>query len=141
MLLFVRPGARKLTTRYARPEATGVVGAALYVLLMTLFAPLPYLAHLIPASPTAAALSPTPLEAYVGAFPHHAFAAYLACLLSLSTATFLGFLDDVFDIRWRFKVPIPRMWLASLATRLKLIQGEQSSPRSRSSSPTPPQVA
>jgi len=32
---------------------------------------------------------------------------YLAALLSLLSATLLGFLDDVFDIRWRYKLPIP----------------------------------
>jgi UDP-N-acetylglucosamine--dolichyl-phosphate N-acetylglucosaminephosphotransferase len=34
-------------------------------------------------------------------------ATYLSALLSIYTATFLGFLDDVFDIRWRHKLPIP----------------------------------
>ena len=32
---------------------------------------------------------------------------YLSSLLSLLIATLLGFLDDVFDIRWRHKIPIP----------------------------------
>lgn len=32
---------------------------------------------------------------------------YLSSLLSLLMATMLGFLDDVFDIRWRHKLPIP----------------------------------
>ena len=32
---------------------------------------------------------------------------YLSSLLSLLIATMLGFLDDVFDIRWRHKLPIP----------------------------------
>lgn len=32
---------------------------------------------------------------------------YLSSLLSLFTATLLGFLDDLFDIRWRHKLPIP----------------------------------
>lgn len=32
---------------------------------------------------------------------------YLSSLLSLLVATMLGFLDDVFDIRWRHKLPIP----------------------------------
>lgn len=32
---------------------------------------------------------------------------YLSALLSLLTATLLGFLDDIFDIRWRHKLPIP----------------------------------
>ena len=32
---------------------------------------------------------------------------YLSSVLSLLMATMLGFLDDVFDIRWRYKLPIP----------------------------------
>lgn len=32
---------------------------------------------------------------------------YLSSLLSLFTSTLLGFLDDLFDIRWRHKLPIP----------------------------------
>ncbi|KAG5638249.1 hypothetical protein H0H81_001018 [Sphagnurus paluster] len=32
---------------------------------------------------------------------------YLSSLLSLLIASMLGFLDDVFDIRWRHKLPIP----------------------------------
>ncbi|KAK0569199.1 tunicamycin resistance protein [Tilletia horrida] len=39
--------------------------------------------------------------------PHHELAAFLSACLSLSSATMLGFLDDVFDIRWRYKLPIP----------------------------------
>lgn len=34
-------------------------------------------------------------------------AAYLAAILSILIATLLGLLDDLFDIRWRHKVPIP----------------------------------
>lgn len=91
------------------PEATGVIAASVYILLLSLFAPLPYHAHLLPqlAIPTAAVPDPTSLLQPSALFPHHAFATYLASLLSLLTATFLGFLDDVFDIRWRFKIPIP----------------------------------
>lgn len=32
---------------------------------------------------------------------------YLSSLLSLLTAMMLGFIDDLFDIRWRHKLPIP----------------------------------
>jgi len=34
-------------------------------------------------------------------------ALYLSSLLSLLSATLLGFIDDLFDIRWRHKLPIP----------------------------------
>ena len=32
---------------------------------------------------------------------------YLSSIISLMMATLLGFLDDVFDIRWRHKLPVP----------------------------------
>jgi UDP-N-acetylglucosamine--dolichyl-phosphate N-acetylglucosaminephosphotransferase len=34
-------------------------------------------------------------------------AVYLSAILSLLIATLLGLLDDLFDIRWRHKLPIP----------------------------------
>jgi UDP-N-acetylmuramyl pentapeptide phosphotransferase/UDP-N-acetylglucosamine-1-phosphate transferase len=34
-------------------------------------------------------------------------AVYLAAVLSILIATLLGLLDDLFDIRWRHKLPIP----------------------------------
>lgn len=33
--------------------------------------------------------------------------SYLSSLLSILASIMLGFLDDVFDIRWRLKMPIP----------------------------------
>ena len=93
-----------------------MIAASVYILLLSLFAPLPYLAHLIPDTTTpfpalnittTALLDTTPLDTALQ-FPHHSFSTYLASLLSLLTATFLGFLDDLFDIRWRWKIPIPR---------------------------------
>ncbi|GAA6042168.1 hypothetical protein JCM8097_004995 [Rhodosporidiobolus ruineniae] len=96
------------------PEATGVIAASVYILLLSLFAPLPYLSHLFPSSLSPSSLSSSTPNAFPAAeagkdlsFPHHSFATYLASLLSLMVATFLGFCDDVFDIRWRFKLPIP----------------------------------
>ncbi|KDE06316.1 hypothetical protein MVLG_03355 [Microbotryum lychnidis-dioicae p1A1 Lamole] len=102
------------------PEATGVIGASVYILLLSLFAPLPYLAHLLPntsllsfshrdsvqGSHIAQAQPVTTMDPSL-VFPHHSFATYLASLLSLLMAVFLGFMDDVFDIRWRWKLPIP----------------------------------
>lgn len=97
-----------------------MIAASVYILLLSLFAPLPYLAHLLPTNSqtaflalpalnttTALPLDTTLLEDALQ-FPHHSFSTYLASLLSLLTATFLGFLDDLFDIRWRWKIPIPR---------------------------------
>ncbi|GAA5973123.1 hypothetical protein JCM21900_003083 [Sporobolomyces salmonicolor] len=120
------PSHEEVPGRKWLPEATGVIGASVYILLLSLFAPLPYLSSLLPASlvasktlpilnTTSSHLSPLSPEDPCAAillegslsFPHHSFATYLASLLSLLIATFLGFCDDVFDIRWRFKLPIP----------------------------------
>ncbi|PWN33754.1 uncharacterized protein FA14DRAFT_161445 [Meira miltonrushii] len=45
-------------------------------------------------------------------FPHHELSSYLSSLMSILSSVLLGFIDDVFDIRWRLKMPIPL--LASL---------------------------
>lgn len=108
-----------------RPEATGVIGASVYILLLSLCAPLPYLSHFFAPGPVFPSLNTTVSAGLESArtlaenidFPHHSFATYLACLLSLLIATFLGFADDVFDIRWRWKLPIPSMYL-SLSARI-----------------------
>ena len=84
-----------------------MIGAAVYVLLLTFFAPLPYYSHFLPPSiPASGAGGAAVTDAGV-TFPHHSLSTYLASLLSLLIATFLGFLDDLFDIRWRYKLPIP----------------------------------
>lgn len=92
-----------------------MIAAAVFVLLLTFFAPLPYYSHFLPSSSTgslAASLKneqPSASPDAGVAFPHHSLTTYLASLLSLLIATFLGFLDDLFDIRWRYKLPIPSM--------------------------------
>lgn len=116
---FVYNFVRTIDTIIIRPEATGVIGASIYILLLSLFAPLPYLSHLLPptiiSTTTTSAVISGMATSIAFPFPHHNFATYLASLLSLLTATFLGFLDDVFDIRWRWKVPIPGEFLATFS--------------------------
>lgn len=97
---------RELTEH--RPEPTGVIGAGVYICLLSLFAPVPFYAHILGSSN----LLPLVFVDIGVHFPHHSLTTYLAALLSLLTATFLGFLDDVFDIRWRYKLPIPSPSLA-----------------------------
>ncbi|KAI0084793.1 N-acetylglucosaminephosphotransferase [Irpex rosettiformis] len=84
------------------PESLGLVCASVYILLLILFIPF--------------AFSDVFLNDYevrsrhgivVAEFPHQKLAVYLSSLLSLMIATLLGFLDDVFDIRWRHKLPVP----------------------------------
>ncbi|KAK6464757.1 tunicamycin resistance protein [Scheffersomyces coipomensis] len=40
-------------------------------------------------------------------FPHNKLAEYLSAVLSLQSTTMLGFLDDLFDIKWRHKFFLP----------------------------------
>ncbi|TFK52268.1 N-acetylglucosaminephosphotransferase [Heliocybe sulcata] len=88
------------------PESLGLVCASIYILLLILFIPFPFSgwyndhAGNQPTTKAAEGIS-------VPEFPHHLLSLYLSSLLSLLMATMLGFLDDIFDIRWRHKLPIP----------------------------------
>ncbi|WWC58101.1 uncharacterized protein I303_100636 [Kwoniella dejecticola CBS 10117] len=95
----LKPGGR--TNGPWIPESLGLPCASLYLALMMLFIPFPF-SHLFksPLSSSDSALGPE-------SFPQRELTLYLSSLLSLLTATLLGFIDDLFDIRWRHKLPIP----------------------------------
>ncbi|KAJ2935193.1 hypothetical protein H1R20_g1918, partial [Candolleomyces eurysporus] len=85
------------------PESQGLVVASVYILSLILFIPFAFtrlFTELANAKPSTEGIS-------VLEFPHHQLSVYLSSIISLLIATFLGFLDDVFDIRWRHKLPIP----------------------------------
>ncbi|KAF8630894.1 hypothetical protein AX17_005252 [Amanita inopinata Kibby_2008] len=85
------------------PESLGLVCASIYILSLILFIPFVFSNTI-----SRFAKSPQPHEGIdVIEFPHYQLSVYLSSLLSLLMATMLGFLDDVFDIRWRHKLPIP----------------------------------
>ncbi|KAH9969901.1 N-acetylglucosaminephosphotransferase [Russula dissimulans] len=86
------------------PESMGLVCASVYILLLILFIPFAF----SPISLNGSQAQYTVREGIViNAFPHYQLSVYLSSLLSLLIATMLGFLDDIFDIRWRHKIPIP----------------------------------
>ncbi|KAG6890803.1 hypothetical protein C0995_003236 [Termitomyces sp. Mi166 len=86
------------------PESQGLVCAAVYILLLLLFIPFAFSNFIL----NFASHKPNEAEGIsVVEFPHYQLSVYLSSLLSLMLATLLGFLDDVFDIRWRHKLPIP----------------------------------
>uniref|UniRef100_A0A2C9KWY5 UDP-N-acetylglucosamine--dolichyl-phosphate N-acetylglucosaminephosphotransferase n=1 Tax=Biomphalaria glabrata TaxID=6526 RepID=A0A2C9KWY5_BIOGL len=60
---------------------------------MFLFMPMPFYKQLADNTP--------------GKFPHHEYIHYLAALLSICCMVFLGFADDVLDLRWRHKLLLP----------------------------------
>ena len=93
------------------PECMGLPGAAMYIGLMIMFIPFPFSKYFEDSINEwgGAGAETLKMERAVGrrTFPHQELALYLSSILSLLIATLLGFLDDVFDIRWRHKLPIP----------------------------------
>jgi hypothetical protein len=99
------------------PECMGLPGAAGYIGLMIMFIPFPFSKYFedslngwgIEGAAKNGDLESLRMEQAVGrrTFPHQELALFLSSILSLLIATLLGFLDDVFDIRWRHKLPIP----------------------------------
>ncbi|VDB95754.1 unnamed protein product [Peniophora sp. CBMAI 1063] len=83
------------------PESLGLVCACVYILSLITFIPFAF-------STFNGFHQYTVREGIIiNAFPHYQLSVYLSSLLSLLVAAMLGFLDDVFDIRWRHKLPIP----------------------------------
>ncbi|KAJ3387808.1 tunicamycin resistance protein [Entophlyctis sp. JEL0112] len=90
------------------PESMGLIAGCVYLAVMFLFIPVPFLpffrAHQLQLSNSGASASDT---IGVPEFPHDTLGQYLAGLLSLFSMLFLGFVDDVVDIRWRVKIWMP----------------------------------
>ncbi|KAJ3056219.1 hypothetical protein HK097_007702 [Rhizophlyctis rosea] len=77
------------------PESMGVVVGVVYFISMFLFIPVPFISWFN-------GVREEGLD-----FPHHKFAQFLGGLLALFSMLFLGFADDVLDIRWRVKIWFP----------------------------------
>ena len=78
------------------PESQGVVAAAIYVLVLSAFIPFAVTGFSFDTSSKN-------LEYSIAI----QMAEYLAAILSVSLAAFMGFADDVLDLRWRHKIPLP----------------------------------
>ncbi|SAM84386.1 related to ALG7-UDP-N-acetylglucosamine-1-phosphate transferase [Ustilago bromivora] len=88
------------------PESLGLPAAAVYMALLFLFIPFRYFSSRLQGVYRTGDDWEGRMDGR-GGFPHHELASFLSALLSFSSAIILGFLDDVFDIRWRYKLPIP----------------------------------
>lgn len=73
------------------PEAMGVICAAGYITFMSFFLPFPFLY-------TSASCT--------GSTRGH-LSAFVAALLSISLMAFLGFVDNVLELKWRHKIILP----------------------------------
>jgi UDP-N-acetylglucosamine--dolichyl-phosphate N-acetylglucosaminephosphotransferase len=91
------------------PECMGLPLACWYIGLMMLFIPFPF-SHIFHAQKTediGREVFPQGEVSKTLSVSKYQLALYLSSLLSLLSATLLGFIDDLFDIRWRHKLPIP----------------------------------
>ncbi|KAJ1944488.1 tunicamycin resistance protein, partial [Linderina pennispora] len=79
-------------------ESMGVLAATIYLIATFLF---------IPAQFSALWSADLQTPANTRLFPFDRLGMYLSALLSLQSMVFLGFADDVFDLRWRFKLFLP----------------------------------
>ncbi|RMX39746.1 hypothetical protein pdam_00007144 [Pocillopora damicornis] len=76
-------------------EGLGVVSGAVFLITMFLFIPIPFLSIWF--------------EKGDYDFPHHEFVMFITGLLSICCMIFLGFADDVLDLRWRDRLLLPAM--------------------------------
>jgi UDP-N-acetylglucosamine--dolichyl-phosphate N-acetylglucosaminephosphotransferase len=120
------------------PEAMGAVACTVYLVAMFAFTPIPFMHDFSewgsniggawrsgpsppPAAPSGWSFinsSPTALStgaAPAYSFPHAHLSKYLCALLAICCMCFLGFADNVLDLRWR-----DRLWLP-LAASLPLL--------------------
>jgi len=81
------------------PESQGTIAAFVFILVMSVF---------IPSEFAASGLRRMPPRLP----PHAHLSEQLAAVLTITFASFMGFADDVLDLRWRHKIPLP--FLATL---------------------------
>lgn len=87
------------TTPAVVPESLGLPCAALYLLVLAVFVPFRYFGP--------SAYGPLSADRLLHEGLHQDLASFLSAILSMYSGAFLGFVDDVLDIRWRYKLPIP----------------------------------
>ncbi|CDW60532.1 UDP N acetylglucosamine dolichyl phosphate [Trichuris trichiura] len=74
------------------PQPMGVVTAAIYMIILFLFIPAPFYRWIYDSEPM---------------FPYHRFVEFLSGVLSICSMIFLGFADDILNLKWRHKLLLP----------------------------------
>uniref|UniRef100_A0AAY4E1Y7 UDP-N-acetylglucosamine--dolichyl-phosphate N-acetylglucosaminephosphotransferase n=1 Tax=Denticeps clupeoides TaxID=299321 RepID=A0AAY4E1Y7_9TELE len=82
-------------TKKQVPESQGVISGTVFLIILFCFIPVPF------------------LSCFVGeqcqGFPHNEFVQFIGALLAICCMIFLGFADDVLNLRWRHKLLLPTM--------------------------------
>ncbi|KAK3819687.1 MAG: UDP-N-acetylglucosamine--dolichyl-phosphate N-acetylglucosaminephosphotransferase-like protein [Benniella sp.] len=103
--IFVKAGLKGMDlskkSKQIIPESMGMVAGLIYLVTMFLFIPFPFMKWFT------ASRDGDLQELTLLTFPNLKLAELLSALLSVQSMVFLGFADDVLDIRWRFKMPLP----------------------------------
>ncbi|KAF9279464.1 tunicamycin resistance protein [Mortierella alpina] len=103
--IFVKAGLKGMDlskkSKHIIPESMGMVAGLIYLVTMFVFIPFPFMKWFT------ASRDGHPQELTLLTFPNLKLAELLSALLSIQSMVFLGFADDVLDIRWRFKMPLP----------------------------------
>ncbi|XP_030383482.1 UDP-N-acetylglucosamine--dolichyl-phosphate N-acetylglucosaminephosphotransferase isoform X1 [Scaptodrosophila lebanonensis] len=82
------------------PESYGVLIGCVFLVSLFLFIPIPFTFDEAAAMDVETGGKPA-------TFPHDKFVELIAALLSICCMIFLGFADDVLDLRWRHKLLLP----------------------------------
>ncbi|CAB1419985.1 unnamed protein product [Pleuronectes platessa] len=81
------------TSKKEVPESQGVISGTVFLIILFCFIPVPF------------------LSCFVGdqcmGFPHDEFVQLIGALLAICCMIFLGFADDVLNLRWRHKLLLP----------------------------------
>lgn len=91
------------------PESLGLVVGAVYLMALFMFLPFPFLPWLG--------------KAITIDFPFQKLGEYTAALLSICSMLFLGFADDVLNLKWRHKIVLPALATLPLLIIYKMTCG------------------
>uniref|UniRef100_A0A1B0FP39 UDP-N-acetylglucosamine--dolichyl-phosphate N-acetylglucosaminephosphotransferase n=1 Tax=Glossina morsitans morsitans TaxID=37546 RepID=A0A1B0FP39_GLOMM len=85
------------------PESMGVLIGLVFLVVLFLFIPVPFTLG-----------EATKTGSKTATFPHEKFVELLVALLSIAVMMLLGFIDDIFDLRWRYKLVLPSIAMIPL---------------------------
>lgn len=89
------------------PEAVGVLAGAIFLIVMFLMLPIPFLQYVKMGHFTFWLIPFPEINLSATTFDSGQFKSMLAAMLSICCMIVLGFVDDVFNLRWLYKLILP----------------------------------